>query len=420
MNLLKFEFLACWKNRNVIIFVSLGFVLILCLFLFNLFILKNEQVVTDDGMKENLYRNQKELDNSTSGMPNKEKDFVLQFYNEENDYYNDFRFENTLSFLRGENDYLKNYELLQVIDSNDGEENTAYDLPASFILNKKILNNELIRKKYKPMSVRFGITGIQFTNFFLYGITSFVGIFFLLLLFGDILGNDIENKKSRFILTQPIQRRNYFFTMSFISFTNMFLLTLILCLFSFLLGSIFSKMGNLDYPMLLSSPYGTKTMLIPIWKYWFFTLMLFFFTLFFLTVLNSFISILVKNSQLSILLTMGLAISGNKVSTLKPFQSVSHLNPFAYLEPTKIFIGTDFQKATVENFGYSVSGGDSFAYIKSVFILENKSYYFGGNLATLLNNENINLVLGICILFINSVILFLVGNVYFFKKATLN
>lgn len=420
MNLLKFEFFSFWKNRNVKIFIYLGFIITICLFLFNLIILKNEQILTDSGMKENLYRSQKELDQFTIGIPTKERNFFSPFYNEENSYYTYFKDGQTSSFLRKENDNLSNYEILSGMNNDKEEENTAYDIPPAFILNKKKINNELIKKEYKPISVRFGNTGIQFTNFFLNGITSFIGIFFLLLIFGEILGNNIENKKSRFILTQPIKRMNYFFTMSFISFANMFLFTLILCLFSFLLGSFFFKTGNLDYPMLLSSPYGANTMLIPIWNYWLYTLILFFFTLLFLTLFNSFISILVKNSHLSILLTITLSVLGNKISMIKAFQNVAHLNPFVYLEPTKIFIGMDFQRATVENFGYSVSGGDSLAYINSVFILENKSYYFGDNLATLLNNGNINLMVGTGVLFVNSIVLFLIGNFYFLKKVTLN
>lgn len=180
-------------------------------------------------------------------------------------------------------------------------------------------------------AVRHDSSGLYFTYEMTGILFGFVGIVFFMLLFGDIVNKESFGGfgSANLLFTQPISRSKILNGKWLTVMIGSGLILISICLLSILIGTVFDRFGDLDYPILI---YGEEleysftnlgTFLLQ-------SLVLFFLALLFSYSLLFLFSLLMKNTLAAVVSTITLIFVGIELSSHDYLASIAHYIPFSY------------------------------------------------------------------------------------------
>lgn len=233
---------------------------------------------------------------------------------------------------------------------------------------------EMIMELFKDYSNKYSSTTVHYL-FRLFGLLfSFVGAVFFLFLFGDMVTKEGLGRNGPIYLlqTQPIGRYKIIISKFLTTILTSLFILLGAVVFSIIIGSIFDRFGDWEYPVLIYGEDRTFTLMgmgmFLMKAFSMFTLILIFcYSILFL------FSILAKRVLIAIGLTLvtlfiGSAISGEIIAT-----NVAHFIPFPYFSVYDVL--TNELALTYENFNFSYANGIVSLSIAS-FIIFTVTYVF--------------------------------------------
>ncbi|MFT0138611.1 hypothetical protein ACEK07_18200, partial [Alcanivoracaceae bacterium MT1] len=208
-------------------------------------------------------------------------------------------------------------------------------------------------------------------------------ILFLFLLGGGLAAERGKKATIRFLLTQPLMESKLFLGKTIHAVTVAMLSSLGIYTLMLLIGAIFNRFGDWNYPILhydtwslansseysgnVSGGYGFH--FIPLGEYVIKSIILLLMITLFCLVFTNFIAVFLKNI-LSVFSTSALIITVGYVMSNQYLTDKAHLSPFIYLNIPKVI---------------------------------------NGEMATLVDNANINVISGSLILLVSSLILTFIG-----------
>lgn len=369
MNLLLFELKKIGHTRKTYLFLVLGLLMAVMLFLLNGYL----------GQKENSLINS--LASSKKAVMGQSQ------YSDEIDH-----------FLKQTNQDIEAQEEGFRTAADQGKSLVGELTLPTYPFYRTMLNNELAKQKIPPQSMRYGTKNTVFTAILLTYLVSGFGIILLLFLFGDSLTKEIEERSLYFYFSQPIKRSRLFFMKYSLAWVQSMLIIGGLSLFGFIIASLFSGKSSFFYPVIAFTKTSMK--FIPISQYIGQLLFVFAFVLAFVLALHFLVSILVKKTSFSIIVTLLILFEGHTISTLNNalVRKYAHVNPFTYLNVSKLFVGYDFHPF-------------------ELFSIENQEYYANWCLPRTMHNEQINSLNGVIVLSLGTVILLMLGYVCFKKNV---
>lgn len=230
---------------------------------------------------------------------------------------------------------------------------TLYDREVS---SSSLEEAESIMNYIKENSNKYSSASIHFL-FRLFGLLfSFTGVIFFLFLFGDIVTKEGLGRQGPIHLlhTQPIGRYKVL-TSKFITavFVSLFILVTAVG-FSIIVGSIFDRFGDWDYPVLIYGEDRTFTLMsmgVFLIKAagMFMLILLFCYSILFL------FSIMTKRVVVSIGLTLVTLFIGLKMSGVLQTSSVTHYIPFQYFSVFEVL--TNELALNMANFNITFTNG---------------------------------------------------------------
>lgn len=230
---------------------------------------------------------------------------------------------------------------------------TAYDL---YYPMAGVGDDDFQREIVEEYSNQYSSTGIYFTNHVANLLFSMGGVFFFLLLFGDIVTKEGlgTNGSIHLLRTQPINRHSIlvskFMSVLFLSFVFLAGIGGI----AVVLGTVFDRLGDWNYPVLV---YGEEYSFefINMGTFILKSALLFFMVLLFSYSLLFLFSLLTKRTIIALGLTIITILLGMQLSDQAVLSSFAHFIPFHYLSTPKIV--TMEMAASLKNFNFNYANG---------------------------------------------------------------
>ncbi len=215
---------------------------------------------------------------------------------------------------------------------------------------------EKIMNYIKENSNKYSSASIHYL-FRLFGLLfSFIGAVFFLFLFGDIITKEGlgRNGPIHLLRTQPIKQYQILASKYLTVILTSLLLLLCAVIFSLIVGSIFDRLGDWDYPVLIYGEDRTFTLMgmgevLIKATFLFMLILLFSYTILFL------FSILTKRVLVAMGLTLGLLFIGMKMSGGLVTSSIAHYIPFQYFSVFEVV--TNELALTLDNFNLTYTNG---------------------------------------------------------------
>lgn len=224
-----------------------------------------------------------------------------------------------------------------------------------------------LEESLEIFSTKYSSTGIYFTNHLFTFVFNILGACFFLFLFGDMVTKEglAKNGSIQLLRTQPIRRSKLFIG----KFLTMLLVTFLLLfgtvLLSFILGTIFDRLGDWDYPVLI---YGEEysfsfmnmgTFLLQ-------SASLFFMVLIFCYSILILFSIITKRALVAIGLTIAILFAGIGLSADSVTSMIAPYIPFHYFSVREVI--TNELALTLENNSFSFNQGMIALAVSSVLL----------------------------------------------------
>lgn len=409
MNISQVKVLNFWRDKKNIAIICIYIVMIFSFFIYNDKKIEQEHELVTQEMEEKLY----------IGNIHAEKTIIEEQFSGDS--------VNTLAAFRLRNDYLQNWRDRKIKDFQLIEEKTASnyltylaalpveikdtldedEFPPTIYADNKVKQIEQLNKQNLLLeSSRYGNDGSSFLTSILYFLTSFLGIFLFLFLFGDFLSSDYERQTIRLMFTTITDKRSYLLHSLNVTMIHVIVFFCGSIFFSFGLATIVGGVGQLNYPLI--SPMNSSFFL-PASSYWLQVSFLFICVLLFVFLCYGVITLFMKRSLLSLICTCSFLFAMNKLSLLTYFRQLAPFNPFVYLEASNIFVGKDFTPAYFST--------EAYVNVEYEMVVENLNYYLGNNVATVLENPSINFTTGLIVLLISSFLLFIGLNLLLKRKS---
>lgn len=373
-----FEFNRTAKlNKGLLILLFLG---ILMLFLINKEISKKEIHFIDTKIRytEEMAKKNKEVliyaytedrDNLPNNLTHSLK-MEEKFSQQEINVYHEFKKNNWSPYLTRENEYIGKIEFDHIHIKRDIH--FLKEIPI-FVKIKMSLNHVLIKQGLPYESTRYGTSNFLFLYSLFSYLCSPLGIAIYLLFFGSIHFKSFSEDKIKSIVTMPISRSSILISNTAIFLFRIICITLIVCLFAFVVASIDGGAIPYDYPVIT---FNQGIQLTPVFYYLIKILLSFFSILIFSFTLCQLIVLLTKTNFMAILLSILLISSFSFVFQTKELsrQPYAAFVPFTYTTPSKVISGE-----SKEDIVYTGNSGVN-GYPKTI-ILENQGYYVGNSLS---------------------------------------
>ncbi|GAQ17284.1 ABC transporter, permease component [Oceanobacillus picturae] len=234
-------------------------------------------------------------------------------------------------------------------------------------LYDQVYDPPTLEESLEIFSTKYSSTGIYFTHHvFTFGF-NILGACFFLFLFGDIVTKEGlgKNGSIQLLRTQPIRRSKLFIGKFLTILLVTFLLLLGTVLLSFILGTIFDRFGDWDYPVLI---YGEEfsfnfmnmgTFLLQ-------SASLFFLVLIFCYSILFFFSIITKKALVAIGLTIAILFAGIGLSADSVMSMIAPYIPFHYFSVREVI--TNELALTLENSSFSFKQGMIVLAVSSVLL----------------------------------------------------
>lgn len=214
--------------------------------------------------------------------------------------------------------------------------------PGAYLKGKQVLNQALSDKQLAPQSLRYGTSNWMFPVTVLNHLSSFYGLFLIVLVVGLPFLLKYEKNQIKLIFTQPVSRGKVVLTDSLFVFGRLILVVGGLLFFSFVCGKVMGQDIPADYPLLINSG-NYRTM--PLYQYLFSTSFLLILSLFFVFLLCQIIVLFTRNSLIALVLSL-LLVGYGQVLLNSHNETIKSVAPYLaplYLTPQKIYTGLDYQ-----------------------------------------------------------------------------
>ena len=361
LQLIKFEFIKVLKKPKTFLAVIL-----LCSFISILMIINNN---IDDNIKRNniseLDYKIESIEEAINKLPEDNNNSRIQNIRENYQKTNNLLKEQIETYKQ---DDWKNYLALQnEIDTNhlialDKGEIIGGE-PREQIETRLSINKELLAKNIRPVNEGVSTQGVHFLKNILNIFLGFMGILVFIFIVGDSLSNEYEKGTIKFLFTQPISRVRILTSKLLVTASIVFALITVISLFSFLLGSIFNGIGNLNYPTLIIR--DGQVSFINLYVIISLSGILFIFVTIFILTLQFFFSLWTKSNILATGFTIILSsILYIGITQYGYFSNFAHLIPFSYFDTTNIVNGQLAQ--SLENRNLSLLSGIVSLFISSL------------------------------------------------------
>lgn len=259
----------------------------------------------------------------------------------------------TMETRRAQYNWLIEKEIEPIFWVWDVSWKTAYDL---YYPMSGVGDDEFQRQIVEKYSNQYSSTGIYYANHVAGLLFSIGGVVFFLLLFGDVVTKEGlgRNGSIHLLRTQPINRHGIlvgkFLAILLVSFVFLVGIGAI----SVVLGAIFDRLGDWDYPVLVyGEDYAFEFMNMGTFilksALLFFMVLLFCYSLLFLY------SILTKRMIIALGLTITTIILGMQLADQAILSSLAHYIPFHYFSTPKI-VTMEFA-ASLKNFNFNYANG---------------------------------------------------------------
>ncbi|MGP4066447.1 ABC transporter permease [Oceanobacillus sp. M65] len=337
MKLLSFELKKIIFSRKFLFLLVLVFIGISFLFIRNLVfqeqIVKEEQKELEELLQANynnaaLHVAELEVD------PENEEQQKLQRINSSmiNKLYEVRNLINTDEWkqqLNLENQYYN--ELTSYVES--GGETT---IPIKEINYRTAMNQKLVDEDIMPQHDRYSTA---LPNFLKQILTLFINagaIILMLLIIGDTLSGEFENRSVNLLFTQPLEKHQII-TSKFASAIITYLLAMVgIFGFTFLIGFFFGDKGTFNYPVLFEENGGIQFLTVK--TYMLQGLALISTTIILVITLCFLFSLLIKQSLATLFAVLVTLLGGFALWWLLPSGSMAWLNPFRQVYPDNILL----------------------------------------------------------------------------------
>lgn len=210
--------------------------------------------------------------------------------------------------------------------------------PIEYVEDRINLNESILQKDIEPVNELYSTKGFIFLKNTITVFFSYTGIALVLFLIGDILSREIERNTIKLLFTQAIPRINILNSKFFISIMSSILLLLTIVFTSFISGSLLSGTGSIHYPI---PQYTNPMKFISIFEYLLQSSFLFIFVIIYIISLVLFLSVFSNNSITSIGLTIVIiGFWSFAITNFNLLSNVSHLVPFTYIKTPEIIDGS--------------------------------------------------------------------------------
>lgn len=160
---------------------------------------------------------------------------------------------------------------------------------------------------------------------------NYGGLIIVLLLIGEILTREFENKSINLLFTLPLKRSQLIWSKFFSGALISIFAFAIIIVAGYTIGKIFGTEGSFAYPILIEKAEGFYY--ITILQYLFIVILLFMASLLFVISLYLFYSLILKHLLASLLALIATLAGGYQVGKLFDFPFISWVNPFQYIFP---------------------------------------------------------------------------------------
>jgi hypothetical protein len=411
MSIYQIKVLNFWRDRKNIAILCIYILMIFSFFIYSDKKIEQEHELLTQQMEEKLYigdvhAKESIIEEQFSG----DSTNILAAFRLRNEYIQNWTDHKIVAFQRIEEKTAANYlAYLTALPDEIRETLDEDEFPPEIFAANKVKQIEQLNKLNLSLEAsRYGNDGSSFLTSIIYFLTSFLGIFLFLFLFGDFLSSDYEKQTIRLIYTTSNSKRSYLLQSLNVTMSHAILLFCGIMILSFGLATAVGGVGQVNYPLI--SPIGSN-FFIPAYSYWLQVSILFFCVLLFVFLWYEVITLFTKHSLLSAIGTCSFLFVMNKLSLLPIFRYVAPFNPFVYLEASNVFIGKDFTPAYFST--------EAYINVEYEMIVENLNYYLGNNLATILKNPTINFTTGLIVLLISSFLVFICLNIVLKRKSVI-
>lgn len=214
----------------------------------------------------------------------------------------------------------------------------------------------IIEEIIKERSNKYSSAGIYYLNHVFNQLFGVIGALFFILLFGNMITKEGLGKNGPIHLlhTQPIPRYKILGSKWMASVTVSLFILLAISLFSILMGTIFDRFGDVEYPVLIYGEDYTHSFM-EMGTYLLKSALLFFMILLFCYSILFLFSLITKRTLLAVGLTLAVILIGIQWSGESTLSAFAPYVPFHYFSVSEII--TNEFAVTIKNFDFSYTNG---------------------------------------------------------------
>jgi ABC-2 type transport system permease protein len=231
--------------------------------------------------------------------------------------------------LRLENAY---YSAAELYKQKGGDHALSFqEISYTLALNEKLLESD-IPPEHETYSRAFPNFIKQVVDLF----ANLGVIIIIILLIGEILSSEFENRSIHLLFTQPL-KRSHIITSKFWSAVILYVITTVFLFFvTFIIGYVFGYQGTFNYPIVMEVNHTIE--LISIADYLQLTIIVVTSSIVLMISLCLLISLLFKHTLPTLFALLGLLLLGYIAGTYISWNKVAWFNPFQYVLPEKVIL----------------------------------------------------------------------------------
>lgn len=204
------------------------------------------------------------------------------------------------------------------------------------------LNEKLIAENIPPEHETFSIALPNFMKQLVDLYVNLGAVLIVVLLVGDILASEFENRSANLLFTQPL-KRTHIITSKFLSSIIVYLLTtFVMFIAAYFIGLFFGEKGTFEYPLIAEKNEVVGFMTIS--EYMTLSLLVTTVTVVLIISLCLLFSLLFKNILPTLFALLVILVLGYFLTVFVSWNPLAWFNPFQYLLPEEIIL---FQNGNV-------------------------------------------------------------------------
>ncbi|MFD2043268.1 ABC transporter permease [Ornithinibacillus salinisoli] len=212
------------------------------------------------------------------------------------------------------------------------------DFPLSYkeIDHRFALNEKLLEEDIRPEHDTYSKTLPNFMRMIVNLLVNFGAIIIILLLVGDIMSSEFENRSIQLLFMQPL-KRTHIITSKFWTSIVSYIVTIGIILGAVVIaGLLFGEKGTFDYPVVMEK--NNVITFLTVSEYITKALILVSVTIFMVISLTLFYSLLFKHTLSTLFVLLGTFLIGYGLTTFISWPTFAWFNPFQYLWPEEMIL----------------------------------------------------------------------------------